>query len=569
MRRFFLISFALLLFVGVVGGTATYVMAGKAPFLPGSWLFPAQLWSEQQWGLAFNVDAAERAAVFLNLLERRLDDLEASLGTEHELIALTYLDRALDHAVTAVTAAPAETQPALQARLMALTERAIALADGIKDGEGETAVLAFIAKSQSIQLALTAPNPTAAISAIAPENERPIVADNSTVSTASGTNSLADSRMVPFPEGSVDHSFFPLSGGHAEISCETCHSGGSYQGTDTACITCHTQDDSHNGLYGADCATCHNISGWQDVNYDHSFIGDNDCAACHTPPANHYDGECRACHSDTENFANATFNHATIGGTDCAACHTAPAGHYSGACSACHSDTSNFRNATFNHATIGGTDCAACHTAPAGHYSGACTACHSDTSNFSNATFNHATIGGTDCSACHAPPANHYGGACTACHSDTSNFSNATFNHATIGGTDCSACHTPPANHYGGACSACHVDTGNFHNVNFSHNGLTDCQSCHARPSNHFAGQCSDCHNTDTWDGASFDHTFPLNHEGANGDCATCHPGGDTASYTCTACHNYAEEDAEHDEVSNYSHNCVACHANGDSPDDD
>ena len=84
MRRFLLISLALLLFIGVVGGAGTYVMAGKAPFLPGDWLFPVQIWSEQVWGLTFNNDATARADVLLNLLERRLDDLEAVRGTPNE-----------------------------------------------------------------------------------------------------------------------------------------------------------------------------------------------------------------------------------------------------------------------------------------------------------------------------------------------------------------------------------------------------------------------------------------------------------------------------------------------------
>ncbi len=610
MRRFLLISLALLLFIGVVAGAGAYVMASKAPFLPGDWLFPTQIWAEQVWGLTFNHDAASRADVLLNLLERRLDNLEAVRGTADEWPALVIITNAMNQATQAIADAPETEWTRLRGRLTRLTERAIALMDGLdvmQGNEVETAVLNIYTQLQSLLAALTGSE--TAVAALPGLDGRP-AGENSASETAvqDKRNTLPGSRRVPFPEGSVDHSFFPLNGGHGNIECETCHTNGTYQGTSAACAACHAQDDTHNGAYGADCATCHSISDWQNVNFDHSFIGSQDCAACHTAPVGHYAGACSACHSDTENFANATFNHDTIGGTDCVACHTAPAGHYSGACSACHSDTSNFRNATFNHATIGGTDCSACHAPPANHFNGECRACHQDTGNFRNATFNHATIGGTDCSACHAPPANHYGGECRACHQDTGNFRNATFNHATIGGTDCAACHAPPANHYGGecrachqdtgnfrnatfnhatiggtdcsachappanhypgACTACHTDTGNFRNVNFNHAGLTDCQSCHAPPANHFPGQCSDCHTTNTWGGASFNHTFPINHEGANGQCATCHPGGDTATYTCTSCHDYNKMDKEHDEENNYSHNCVACHANGKDPDD-
>ncbi|MCA9929409.1 MAG: hypothetical protein KC419_13060, partial [Anaerolineales bacterium] len=208
-----------------------------------------------------------------------------------------------------------------------------------------------------------------------------------------------------------------------------------------------------------------------------------------------------------------------------------------------------------------------CHSPPANHYQGACKNCHTDTNNFKNATFNHSGIGNQDCSACHSPPANHYQGACKNCHTDTNNFKNATFNHSGIGNQDCSACHSPPANHYPGSCRNCHVDTNNFRNVNFSHDGLTDCQSCHTPPQNHFPGQCSDCHNTNSFQGATFDHTFPINHKDANGDCAKCHPGGNTATWTCTACHAQNKMDDKHKEENGYNgNNCTDCHANGKKP---
>ncbi len=262
---------------------------------------------------------------------------------------------------------------------------------------------------------------------------------------------LTTPRAVPFPDGSLDHSFFALTGGHQSAKCAACHTTGDYQGTSPDCLACHAQDDPHAGEFGLACANCHVVEGWQ------------------------------------------------------------------------------------------------------------------------LATFDHATIGNADCSTCHAPPANHYQGACAACHTDTTDFRIiANFDHSTIGSTDCSACHAPPANHFPGSCRNCHGDVNNFRNVTFNHAGLTDCQSCHASPANHFPGQCSACHTTTSWQGASFNHTFPINHEGANGNCATCHPGGDTAVYTCTACHNQQEMNEEHDEESGYTgNNCVQCHADGREHEDD
>lgn len=264
---------------------------------------------------------------------------------------------------------------------------------------------------------------------------------------------------------------------------------------------------------------------------------------------------------------------------DCAACHAGDDAHegaYGADCATCHTII-DWQNATFDHSLIGLQDCVDCHTAPENHYPGACRACHTDTTDFNIVIFDHTVIGSQDCAICHTAPANHYPGACTLCHSDTTDFRIAVFNHSVIGGADCVACHAAPANHYPGACVNCHQDTGNFRNVNFNHAGLADCAACHAAPANHFPGQCSSCHNTTTFAGATFNHTFPIYHEGANGDCATCHPGNDTRTYTCFGCHNQQEMIGEHSEegIGDIS-NCVRCHADGrehegdgDSGDDD
>jgi len=140
---------------------------------------------------------------------------------------------------------------------------------------------------------------------------------------------------------------------------------------------------------------------------------------------------------------------------------------------------------------------------------------------------NHAGL--IDCAACHTQdkPNPHFDGQCSLCHFDTTNWKNAQFDHSTIGNADCSTCHQPPANHFSGTCSTCHQDTTN-------------------------------------WKNATFNHPFPLNHGGANGNCATCHPSGGT-DWTCTACHAQSEMDNKHKEVNNYTSDCIACHPDGQS----
>jgi len=454
MRRLLIAVSALAIFFVIVGASVTYSLALNTPHLPGDPLYPAQLASEQFWGLALNLNKADRAGVRLNLLARRLDDLEAVQGTSNEVAALNYFDEALNDVVLEIGDAPESEQPVLQERLAALTEQGLALLDQLevaRTASQETALSVLILRAKLETLLNIVDDPAgtpdqiAEVATVDTKLASLSKANPNALVASSSDNALDSPRAVPFPSGAVvAHSFFPLTGGHANVSCSTCHSGGTYSGIDSACVACHATDDVHNGANGTDCAQCHNINDWKDAAFDHSTIGSKDCSECHNPPPNHFQGACRDCHSDTSNFKNARFS------------------------------------------------------------------------------------------------------------------------HASIGNTDCSACHNPPPNHYSGACRDCHTDTTNFRNANFSHQGLTDCQSCHARPAGHYSGQCSDCHTTTSFRGAAFNHTFPINHKGANGQCSICHPGGDTSTYTCFNCHNEQKTIDKHakEGISNIA-DCAACHANG------
>lgn len=305
-------------------------------YLPGDQFFRAQNNSEQLW-LNHLVRVGEpRANSLLDLLERRIDNLEVLLGSDAQRLALAYLDNAFNQAINAIELAPAEAQPALKQRLLLLTERTLALLDGVElvDGEGEgmaTAVSALFDKLTDLQIALSNPEPTSIAEIATTQTDLDAAsqsADSESDSDASGIPVSLDNPLdVPFPEGSLEHDFFPLTGGHDNLKCSNCHTGSTYKGTAANCVNCHADEDPHAGQFGADCAACHSVTVWTAVSFDHSLMGNQDCANCHTPPANHFAGACSACHSDTENFANAVFNHSTIGTQDCAGCHTPPANH--------------------------------------------------------------------------------------------------------------------------------------------------------------------------------------------------------------------------------------------------
>ena len=54
------------------------------------------------------------------------------------------------------------------------------------------------------------------------------------------------------------------------------------------CAGCHSNRDPHRGLFGSDCASCHNSSTWRVTDYAHPSPSTKDCAQCHQAPPSHY-----------------------------------------------------------------------------------------------------------------------------------------------------------------------------------------------------------------------------------------------------------------------------------------
>jgi len=557
----------------LVGGGGVSSLAVWAPLAPGETLYPLQRWAERM-RLSLIQDQTELAERLLDVIELRLDDLEYRTGGSFELAALMEVDDAINRAAVAIDNAAREAQGHLRLRLASLAVRYQNLLKRltvVPNTSPDVYAQAVFKAASLVTLTDQAGDPTTKLASVAAIGLPDDPADPSPTVTA--TPVIIAAHLVPFPPNATPgaHDFFPLTGRHAALACGDCHVNGNYQGTAKLCVDCHTGSKLANHFPGA-CDTCHTTTAWTPANFNHT--GFTDCVACHTQnkPANHYDGQCSLCHTTTA-WNPAHFNH--TGFTDCVSCHTKnkPANHYDGQCSLCHT-TNAWKPASFNHSVIGGTDCSTCHQPPANHWPMPCTRCHHDTGNWKNARFDHSVIGGADCSTCHQPPANHWPAPCTRCHSDTNNWKNARFDHSVIGSTDCSACHAGrmPPNHFSGPCSACHKDTGNWKNAAFDHGtiGGADCSACHQPPPNHFQGACKDCHtDTGNWKNASFSHSFPLGHGGANGNCATCHPGNNYGSWTCTACHSQVKMDDKHKEIAGYTGgNCMACHANGRTPGD-
>lgn len=422
----------------------------------------------------------------------------------------------------------------------------------------------------------------------------------------------------------TDHSQtqFPLTGKHAKIACNFCHTAGLTGKPPKECKACHeanylaTSNPNHAAAgYPTGCDACHTTEAFKPAKVDHPrqrFPLDGkhglvQCAQCHkggTLIA--VDPKCASCHLE-QYRSTVNPNHVALGFPQtCETCHTT-AGfkgaaikhdkfaltgrHVQTACSACHRD-----------GVYQGTSrtCAGCHidrynatTKPPHQQQGyptECQLCHS-TSQFTGALFQHANFfalegkhAAVQCSQCHI--GDTYKGTprdCVGCHQATYSATTAP-NHIAQGfPTSCQNCHTPtgwkPANfthttftlvgkHLTTECAKCHV-TGQYTGTN------RECYGCHSAnynaTTNPNHGQlaypttCQNCHTPAGWKPASFAHaTFTLVGKHLTTECAKCHVSG---TYTgtnreCYGCHsaNFNAAVTPNHSALAYPTNCQMCH---------
>lgn len=360
----------------------------------------------------------------------------------------------------------------------------------------------------------------------------------------------------------------------------------------------------------------------------HAALGGG-CAACHASPldARGMAGRCLDCHTDVQaQLASPDTLHGALSdGAACLGCHT----EHEGATAT----LTAMDLATFPHDTLGFTlaahqqtsdgrafGCVDCHTAlaasprPANAYAfdrATCVDCHTEYQ--AEFVVSHVAAFGTGCLGCHdgvdrysgfdhgalAVPLDgkHAEAPCASCHG-------AAREPAGFDGlaTTCVGCHRAADIHqgaYGADCASCHSSAG-WEQVTFDHSltafPLTgahttapcaschaghlyagtpsDCAACHAEPQVHlgqFGTDCTSCHSTARWEGATFEHTFPLTHGGEGTiPCATCHTSPQPqqyTTYTCYNCHAHPQAAtlAEHREegIAGNIDDCARCHATG------
>jgi hypothetical protein len=369
--------------------------------------------------------------------------------------------------------------------------------------------------------------------------------------------------------------------------CNVCHNGivatGKHDGhidTNGDCYICHITDNFQDATFDHSnivdgCVTCHDdgTAIGKDQALNHPVTSDN-CEVCHNTDTFNLGGvfnhniideetqPCESCHDGNHEAAGARgitdtaiHTNAINGGVDCGACHNTrdflPAfvDHTSAAvigvdvpvrCDSCHNNTDAVGKPSPNHMPTN-EDCDVCHTP----------------GNFATGQFDHnpTVVDPVTCDTCHddvimaGKPGNHLPTTddCRVCHG-TDTFSGATVDHSVIF-DNCATCHNgnaatgkedadPTHIPTSDDCSSCHVYGVAFTPSTFLagvHTSIiSDCQDCHGefatdkprRTHIPTLDDCSTCHVTNSFVGATFNHT------GIDRGCEGCHNG----RFTTAAC---------------------------------
>ncbi|KPK15523.1 MAG: hypothetical protein AMJ62_08930 [Myxococcales bacterium SG8_38] len=136
----------------------------------------------------------------------------------------------------------------------------------------------------------------------------------------------------------IDHSSWPLTGAHAEASCDSCHrpspddrmrgGGATYRGAPRECAGCHT--DAHAGQFRLseptrECDVCHVTESFDIESFDHGALADYPLEGVHA------ELECGACHRRERLRDRSKVVRYRLGYRDCADCHANPHARRKGA----------------------------------------------------------------------------------------------------------------------------------------------------------------------------------------------------------------------------------------------
>ena len=359
---------------------------------------------------------------------------------------------------------------------------------------------------------------------------------------------------------SIDHDFFPLTGGH-NIGCIECHTTGIMDKVPANCIDCHQENFTNAqtpnhidaGIQNT-CDDCHTPASWKPSSFNHTSTGFEltgghrlieQCSDCHKGSLVNNSQECISCHQVQYDYAP---QHKQFG--------------YPLPCTMCHT-TNDWLETSFNHSQTNfpltgqhvGVDCNSCHTNGFAGTSTSCNSCHISDYQLAQLPSHVAAGLPINCSDCHT----------------TSGWKPSGFNHSTTGFVlsgghsaieQCSQCHQGTVSNASRECISCHQS---------DYNGTTNPNHAAAN----FPTNCVSCHSVNGWTPATFNHDsqyFPIysgEHRGEWNTCADCHTNSSNyAIFSCINCHehNKTEMDQEHRGENGYTYAssaCFSCHPRG------
>jgi hypothetical protein len=264
---------------------------------------------------------------------------------------------------------------------------------------------------------------------------------------------------------------FPLTDGHKNINCTTCHRDGPFR-VRSACSSCHLKDDKHNGQQGQNCEKCHSAKTW--VASEHF---DHDAKTTFPLAGGHKDLPCASCHKDGKFTVKLK--------STCIACHQQKDVHKGDLgvnCETCHTEEKSWTDTLFDHTRDTGKELVG------KHQSAPCLGCHRP---------GHFKEKMPElCVFCHAKNDTHkkqFGALCGICHTEQG-WKDITFNHN----------RTTPfqlkGKHQSAKCTGCHV--GRLYVTK----PTRECYYCHRKDAPHkdveqsgARRKCESCHTEEGW----------------------------------------------------------------------
>jgi hypothetical protein len=260
---------------------------------------------------------------------------------------------------------------------------------------------------------------------------------------------------------------FPLRGRHENLDCKNCHRKDPYKfKIKSTCISCHKHDDSHKGLFGTKCDSCHNEKAWSKNTFNHNRETKFRLRGKHATTA------CTSCHKK--------HIYKTKTKTNCYSCHKIDdvhKGKQGKNCKNCHNEKGWRTKVRFEH-DITRFPLVGLHSVVP------CEECHI------SSDYKKASI---QCNSCHKRDDIHKGKLgidCQTCH-NPNGWAIWRFDHNSQSQFKLDGAHKKVH------CHSCHVS-----DVEKIDSKPRSCIACHRADDEHngqFGSRCGRCHSTKTF----------------------------------------------------------------------